>query len=97
MWQSKKCQSKRKITTLFKNRAKGKFLHLSTYLTPLIQIRKRTVNRHGIYKKVFRLILLHSILGIESKYVNFRSYITRDVIFLTTKSMSNNLWLYGSG
>ena len=49
----KKCQSKRKITTLFKNRAKGKFLHLSTYLTPLIQIRKRTVNRHGIYKKSF--------------------------------------------
>ena len=50
-----------------------------------------------LQKKVFRLILQHSILGIESKYVSFRPYITRDVIFLTTKSMSNNLWVYGSG
>ena len=37
--------------SLQKNRVKGKFLHLSTYLTPLIQIRKRTVNRDKICTK----------------------------------------------
>ena len=59
-------QAKNYYSLQKKNRAKGKFLHLSTYLTPLIQIRKRTVNRDKIYTKNISF----GLVAFDSRYSN---------------------------
>ena len=91
MWQSKKCQSKRKITTLFRKRAKGKFYICQHIWHHSFRLGTK-FNGSKIYTKNIALVIVTNLV-IQTKCLISVTH----VIIPTSKgmsTMSNKLRVY---